>query len=245
MVPHSASPPDQGVHRAAGPGAAIFTLLVILSGLLVGRYVRLMPPIGSEEAVLIDDLFQTMLGIAAAVFLLVLGALMYALFRFRRRPGHQGEGIPIRGSNRLELAWTFMPALIVFWLAAYSSQVLVRIHEHRHSPLVVEVTARQFVWQFEYPAYGITSTELHVSAGSPVQLDLIAQDVIHSLWVPAFRLKQDALPQRSTFLSFTATTPGEFPIVCAELCGAGHAVMRSRVVVHEPEDFTRWLEEQG
>ena len=244
MVSPSASPPDQGVHRAAGPGAAIFTLLVILSGLLVGRYVRLMPPIGSEEAVLIDDLFRTMLGIAAAVFLLVLGALLYAVFRFRRRPGHQGEGIPIRGSNRLELAWTFMPALIVFWLAAYSSQVLVRIHDHRHAPLVVEVTARQFVWQFEYPASGISSPELHVPAGSPVQLELVAQDVIHSLWVPAFRLKQDALPHTSTFLSFTATTPGEFPIVCAELCGPGHAVMRSRVVVHEPEDFARWLEEQ-
>jgi len=244
MVPPSASPPAQGVHRAAGPGAAIFTLLVILSGLLVGHYVRLMPPIGSEEAVLIDDLFQTMLGIAAAVFLLVLGALLYAVFRFRKRPGHQGEGIPIRGSDRLELAWTFMPALIVFWLAAYSSQVLVRIHDHRPAPLAVKVIARQFVWQFEYPAYGITSTELHVPAGTPVQLDLISQDVIHSLWVPAFRLKQDALPLTPTSLSFTATTPGDFPIVCAELCGPGHAVMRSRVIVHEPEDFTRWLEQQ-
>ena len=244
-VARSTTPPDQGAHRGAGPGAAIFTLLVILSGLLVGHYVRLMPPIGSEEAVLIDDLFRTMLGIAAAVFLLVIGALLYAVVRFRRRPGHQGEGIPIRGSNRLELAWTFMPALIVFWLAAYSSQLLVRLHEHRHAPLMVEVTARQFVWSFEYPAYGITSPELHVPAGSPVQLELVATDVIHSLWVPAFRLKQDALPLTSTSLSFTATTPGEYPIVCAELCGPGHAVMRSRVVVHDPEDFTRWIEEQG
>ena len=244
MVPPSGSPPDQGVHRAAGPGAAIFTLLVILSGLLVGHFVRPMPPIGAEEAVLIDELFQTMLGIAAAVFLLVVGALLYAVFRFRRRPGHQGEGIPIRGSNRLELAWTFMPALIVFWLAAYSSQVLFRIHDHREDPLVVRVIARQFVWQFEYPAYGVSAPELHVPAGSPVQLELVAQDVIHSFWVPAFRLKQDALPQTSTMLSFTATLPGEFPIVCAELCGAGHAVMRSLVVVHPPEEFSRWLEEQ-
>jgi len=120
----------------------------------------------------------------------------------------------------------------------------VEIPTEGHAPLVVEVTARQFVWQFEYPASGISSPELHVPAGSPVQLELVAQDVIHSLWVPAFRLKQDALPHTSTFLSFTATTPGEFPIVCAELCGPGHAVMRSRVVVHEPEDFARWLEEQ-
>ncbi len=239
------SPPALGVHRAAGPGAAIFTLLVILSGLLAGRYVRLLPPIGSEEAVLIDGLFQTMLGIAAAVFLLVLGALLYALVRFRRRPGHEGEGIPIRGSNRLELAWTFMPALIVFWLVAYSSQVLFRIHDHREDPLVVRVTARQFVWQFEYPAYNLSSPELHVPAGRPVQLELLSQDVIHSLWVPAFRLKQDALPQTSTMLSFTATLAGEFPIVCAELCGAGHAVMRSLVVVHPPEEFSRWLEQQG
>ncbi len=240
-----ADPLGRGLPRAAGPGAAIFTLLVILSGLLVGHFVDLMPAVGSEEASLIDSLFRTMLGIAAAVFLLVLGALLYALLRFRRRPGHVGEGISIRGSNRLELAWTFMPALIVFWLAAYSSQVLVRLRAQREAPLVVQVVASQFVWQFDYPEYNITSPELHVPAGSPVQLELIARDVIHSFWVPAFRLKQDALPQTWTMLSFTATLPGEFPIVCAELCGVGHAVMRSQVVVQEPADFSRWLEEQG
>jgi cytochrome c oxidase subunit 2 len=234
----------EGIHRTAGPWAALFTLLVIASGLLVGRYVRLMPPIASEEAVMVDGLFRTMLGIAAAVFLLVLGSLLYAVFRFRKRPGHQGEGIPIHGSNRLEFAWTFIPALIVFWLAAYSSQVLVQLHDPDKHALQVNVIARQFVWQFEYPEFGIVSTDLHVPADRPVRLELLSQDVIHSFWVPAFRIKQDAFPQRSTLVSFTANRLGKYPVVCAELCGAGHAVMRSQVVVHELEDFTRWVEEQ-
>lgn len=219
--------------------------MVILAGLLVGRSVRLMPPNASEEGLAVDELYQSMLGIAAAVFLLVLGALLYAVVRFRRRPGHEGEGIPIRGSDRLELAWTIMPALVVFWLAAYSSQVLGRLHEARQAPLVVEVTAQQFVWQFQYPDYGIASQDLHLPAGRPVRLELSSLDVIHSLWVPAFRLKQDAVPGAQTYLQLTATQPGEYPLVCAELCGAGHAVMLSRVVVHSPAEFEQWIEEAG
>lgn len=245
MAERQTSQPAEGIHWAGAAGAAIFTLLVIGSGLLVGRFVRLMPPIASEEAVMVDGLFRTMLGIAAALFLLVLGSLLYVVFRFRRRPGHEGEGMPIHGSNRLEVAWTIVPALIVFWLAAYSSQILLQLRAERRDALQINVIARQFVWQFEYPEFGIVSIDLHVPAGTPVRLELLSQDVIHSFWVPAFRIKQDAFPQRSTLVSFTANRPGEYPVVCAELCGAGHAVMRSRVVVHEPEDFSRWVEEQS
>ncbi len=244
MAERQTSQPAEGIHWAGAPGAAIFTLLVIGSGLLVGRFVRLMPPIASEEAVMVDGLFRTMLGIAAALFLLVLGSLLYVVFRFRRRPGHEGEGMPIHGSNRLEVAWTIVPALIVFWLAAYSSQILLQLRAERRDALQINVIARQFVWQFEYPEFGIVSTDLHVPADRPVRLELLSQDVIHSFWVPAFRIKQDAFPQRSTVVSFTANRPGKYPVVCAELCGAGHAVMRSEVVVHEAEDFTRWVEEQ-
>lgn len=245
MVERQTKLPAEGKHRTAGPWAALFTLLVIATGLLVGRFVRLMPPIASDQAILVDGLFGTMLGIAAAVFLLVLGSLLYVVFRFRRRPGHQGEGIPIHGSNRLEFAWTFMPALIVLWLAVYSSQILIQLRADGEEALQVNVIARQFVWQFEYPEFGIVSADLHVPADTPVRLEITSLDVIHSFWVPAFRIKQDAFPQTTKVVRFTANRPGEYPVACAELCGAGHAVMRSQVVVHEPEDFTRWVEEQG
>ena len=235
----------QGIHRSAGPGAALFTLLLLGAGILVGRYVNLMPPAASLEAAMIDRLFSIMLGIAFAIFVLVEGVLLYAVLRFRRRKGHGGEGLPIHGSNRLELAWTFIPALLVFWLSAVSAQVIFRLDAMPQDPLRVRVVARQFSWQFEYPEHGVTSPDLNVPVGQPVVLELISMDVIHSFWVPAFRLKEDALPMRETRLNFTASAVGEYPVVCAELCGVGHAQMRARVVVMNPDAFFIWLTEDN
>lgn len=236
---------DRKPYQASASGAAIFTVLVVVGGILVGTQVRLMPTIASAEAALVDRLYSSMLGIAAGIFFLVEGALLYAVLRFRKRPGHEGEGVATHGDNQLEIAWTIAPALIVFWLAAYSAQVLVRLHEVGEDSELVQVTAQQFTWRFDYPDYGITSADLHVPVGSPVLLELTSMDVIHSLWVPAFRIKQDARPMATTMTNFTAELAGEYPIVCAELCGAGHAQMRSKVIVHEPDEFQRWLEEAG
>ena len=107
--------------------------------------------------------------------------------------------------------------------------------------LVVDVTGMQFAWIFNYPETGITSGELHVPVGTKVQLNIGATDVIHSFWVPQFRLKQDAIPGIPTTLGFTATKIGTYPIVCTELCGGYHGSMRSQVVVDSPEDFENWL----
>lgn len=105
----------------------------------------------------------------------------------------------------------------------------------------IEVTAMQFAFIFHYPEADIISGELHVPAGQPVSLRMTANDVIHAFWVPEFRLKQDIIPGQPTLLSFTATRPGSYPIVCAELCGAYHGGMRSTVIVQEPEDFANWV----
>lgn len=109
--------------------------------------------------------------------------------------------------------------------------------------LVVNVSGMQFAWIFTYPDTGVTSGELHVPMGKDVQLNISATDVIHSFWVPQFRLKQDAIPGQPTELRFVATKTGEYPVVCAELCGGYHGAMRSQVIVHTPEDYDRWLEE--
>lgn len=108
-------------------------------------------------------------------------------------------------------------------------------------PLPVEVTAMQFAFIFHYPEGNITSGELHVPVGQPVQLRMEARDVIHALWVPEFRLKQDVIPGQPTVLSLTATRPGTYPVICAELCGPYHGGMRTSVVVHEPDDFQDWV----
>ncbi|GAB4366611.1 MAG: cytochrome c oxidase subunit II [Elainellaceae cyanobacterium] len=109
--------------------------------------------------------------------------------------------------------------------------------------LVVNVTGIQFAWLFNYPDSGITTGELHVPVGQDVQLNLSAQDVIHSFWVPQFRLKQDALPGEKSELRFVATKVGTYPVVCAELCGSYHGGMRTQVIVHTPEEYAQWLEQ--
>ena len=109
--------------------------------------------------------------------------------------------------------------------------------------LPVDVTAMQFAFIFHYPEGNITSGELHVSAGQPVQLRMEARDVIHAFWVPQFRLKQDIIPGQPTLLSFTPTKSGTYPIVCAELCGPYHGGMRTNVVVHDPDSFQTWLDQ--
>ncbi len=108
-------------------------------------------------------------------------------------------------------------------------------------PLIVDLTAMQFAFIFQYPDAGITSGELHVPLGQPVELRMEARDVIHAFWVPQFRLKQDVIPGQPTLLSFTPTRAGTYPLICAELCGPYHGGMRSNVVVHDPEAYLAWV----
>lgn len=114
---------------------------------------------------------------------------------------------------------------------------------NKSADLTVDVTGMQFAWIFSYPDSGVTAGELHVPVGADVKLNLAATDVIHSFWVPQFRLKQDAIPGVPTQLRFIATKVGTYPVVCAELCGGYHGSMRSQVVVHTPAEYESWLTE--
>jgi cytochrome c oxidase subunit 2 len=107
--------------------------------------------------------------------------------------------------------------------------------------LTVDLTAMQFAFIFQYPEAGITSGELHLPVGQPVELRMEARDVIHAFWVPQFRLKQDVIPGQPTVLSFTPTRAGTYPLICAELCGPYHGGMRTNVVVHNPDDYSAWV----
>ncbi|MEB3200435.1 MAG: cytochrome c oxidase subunit II [Synechococcaceae cyanobacterium] len=117
--------------------------------------------------------------------------------------------------------------------------------EEAGAVLPVELTAMQFAFIFHYPSAGITSGELHVPVGQPVELRMKANDVIHAFWVPQFRLKQDVIPGQPTVLTFTATRAGSYPIVCAELCGPYHGGMRSTVVVHEADEYEGWIQKNS
>jgi cytochrome c oxidase subunit 2 len=221
---------------------------LLIIGFLVATRVdlsSLMPAQASAGSVLIDRLFNFMMGIAVVIFLLVEGALVYAVIRFRRRAGDDTEGPKIHGNNTLEVVWTLIPAIIVIVISIYSYRVLTQIEEPADSPLVVRVVGQQFIWTFEYPESGVTSSSLHLPVDRQVQFQIESKDVIHSFWVPEFRIKRDATPGQIDELTITPTQLGRYPIRCAELCGAGHAAMVGEVVVETQEQFDAWIAAGG
>jgi len=224
--------------------SAIVGIVLVGAGFAVASQVNVMPPEASTRAVAVDQLFRILLGVSTVIFLLVEGALVFAVIRFRRRAGDDRPGPALHGNTSLEILWTLIPAAIVVVIGVYSFQVLAAIESPGQGPRVVEVVGRQFSWQFRYPEVDLATTELHLPVGQPVVFQISSEDVIHSFWVPAFRAKRDATPGQISELAMTPIEIGTFPIRCAELCGAGHAIMTSEVVVESPEDFTAWLAQQ-
>jgi cytochrome c oxidase subunit 2 len=274
----------------------VLGVIVTLASLWIGQNNHLLPEQASEQAPLVDGFFNVMATIGAALFIVVEGAIVYSLIRFRRRKGDETDGLPIEGNLPLEAFWTAIPAVIVVGLGLYSVVVFQEMggfspggHHHGGgtmvaqaprtsmvdvgSPLLaqsdgtelynkipvygfgaspltegnepdvtVKVTGMQYAWIFTYPDSGIVDGELHVPVGQDVKLEIAANDVIHSFWVPQFRLKQDAIPGEPTELRFVATREGAYPVVCTELCGAYHGAMRTQVIVHSPEDYEAWVE---
>jgi cytochrome c oxidase subunit 2 len=271
----------------------VIGIAVTLISLWVGQNNNLLPVQASEQAPLVDDLFNVMVTIGTALFIVVQGAIIYSMIRFRQPKGDDTDGLPIEGNLPLEAFWTAIPAVIVVGLGLYSVVVFQEMGgfspggHHNHGTMVamapqqsvidvapllaqageedvfskaqvygfgagsqslgnapdltVNVTGMQYAWIFTYPDTNIVDGELHVPVGQDVQLIIEAKDVIHSFWVPQFRLKQDALPGEAAELRFVATKEGTYPVVCAELCGAYHGGMRTQVIVHSTEDYADWV----
>ena len=164
------------------------------------------------------------------VFVLVVTVVLYCVWRYRMRPGEEEkDGPPIHGNTRLEIIWTAIPAIILVALCSYSFAVLTDIEDADASALDVRVVGEQFTWTFYYrdgSGEEIASPQLYVPRGQQVNFTVQSQDVIHDFWVPAFRVKIDAVPGIDTHLRVTPERVGDYPVVCAELCGLGHSVMR-------------------
>lgn len=226
----------------------VISLLLIAIGYLVTTNLDLswiMPIQASSRSVIVDQLFRFMLGIASVIFLLVEGALIYAVIRFRKKPGDDSDATPVHGNNALELVWTLVPAVIVAIISIYSYRVLTQSEIPGQDRLVVEVVGRQFVWEFRYPEAGVTTYELHLPIDRTVVFQLTSEDVIHSFWVPEFRVKRDATPGQISELVVKPTRLGSYPLRCAELCGPGHAAMIADVIVESEDAFEHWLVEQA
>jgi cytochrome c oxidase subunit II len=200
---------------------------------------------GSTAAPKIDTLLDVMIVLSSFVFSIVMVMLVYSLWRWRVRPGDEGDGAPIHGNTRLEIAWTVIPTVIVLIGAIYSWIVLSDIESRASNRMVVDVYGQQYTWHFNYPEQGVTARELHVPVDRQVEFRLHALDVIHSFWVPEWRIKKDAVPGITTRAFVTPDETGDYTLVCTELCGYGHATMRAPVKVEDSQaTFDQWVQTQ-
>ncbi|OIP77264.1 MAG: cytochrome c oxidase subunit II [Oscillatoriales cyanobacterium CG2_30_44_21] len=268
----------------------VIVVLVTIASIWYGRNNGLLPVAAGDEALLYDDLFNTILAIAFGFFLIIEGVLIYSIVKFRRRKGDETDGATIHENLTLEIVWTAIPTVIVMWVAIYSFDVYTAMqgsqgtegmahggmshavahHDRGGMPtskatlastntdgvlmagtlanggddvVAIDVSAMQFAWIFNYPNE-VATAELHVPVGKKVRLNMTAVDVLHAFWVPQLRIKQDVIPGRETFLEFTPRVVGEYPVVCAELCGSYHGGMRTTMVIDTPDDYQVWLKDQ-
>lgn len=201
----------------------------------------------------IDGLFSLILWITGIIFILVEALLLFFLFRYRHREGRRAHYT--HGNNRLEVIWTIIPAFICVVLALLSRRSWAEIKQSIPTEAMqIEVMAEQFAWNIRYAGPDgklgtaddiITLNQLHFPVGRPVVATLRSKDVIHSFFLPEFRVKQDAVPGMSTRIWFDSMRTGHWEIACAELCGLGHYRMKGFVTVETPEEFQKWLAEQA
>lgn len=220
------------------------TLLSLVVGgitLAVALVPHWLPPTASQQADRIDFVFWYVTGICIVIYAIVIGTLLFSAWKFRAAPGDDSDGPPTHGHTGLEIAWTAIPFALVTSMAIISAVVLSRNDATGKDPLRVNITGQQFAWTFQYPQQkGLTTHVLYLPINRPTRFTLRALDVIHSFWVPEFGQKQDAVPGIETHLTVTPNKLGTFPVICTELCGLGHAVMRSTVIVMKQADFDKW-----
>jgi cytochrome c oxidase subunit 2 len=228
----------------------IVGILVVVTTILayVGlEAAGLMPVEASTQAVTIDWLWNLELAVLSFLFALIFVPMVYSLVVFRRKKGDTTDAEHMEGNTRLEITWTIFPLFLVMIFAYLGAVNLADIRRADPAAMVIKVTGRQWSWSFEYPAVNgitVTTNELHLPAGKQVLLQMTSSDVIHSFWVPEFRVKQDLVPGRITELRITPTLLGNYKVRCAELCGTSHAYMEAPVVISDQAAYDTWLGQQ-
>jgi cytochrome c oxidase subunit II len=201
-------------------------------GIALGLIINWFPTPASTQAEKIDTLYDVLIIVSVPVFVLVTVVVLFSVWKFRMRPGEElADGPPIHGNTRLEVIWTAIPAIVLVALCTYAYVTLTDIEDAKAGEQRINVYGQQFAWTFEYPQGAgkkpVRSNQLYLKENQPVRFFVKAKDVIHDFWVPAFRMKIDAVPGITTDYRVTPNRIGNYPVVCAELCGLGHSVMRS------------------
>ena len=219
-------------------------VLASLIGIAITLWIDWFPDQGSTSANKIDTLYDVLLICSVPVFVLVMTIAIYSVVRFRAKPGDLGDGAPIHGNTRLEVIWVTIPFIMVTALAIYGWITLDDLEAKQPNEMVVNVTGQQFTWTFQYPSEKLDAKELVLPVNRPVEFRIHTKDVIHSFWVPQFRLKSDAVPGLTTKIRVTPNREGNFEVVCTELCGIGHSTMRQFARVVPASEFQSWVSSQ-
>jgi cytochrome c oxidase subunit II len=202
--------------------------------------VPLFPEQASTTAAKVDALYFGLLGLTFFFVALIYGLLLYFGIKYRR--GSKADrSNPVSTNHKIEALWIGIPFVISIVFFVWASRVYFELYNPPSDAAEVYVVGKQWMWYLQHPEGKRETNELHVPLGRPVKLTMTSQDVIHSFFVPAFRMKQDVLPGRYTSAWFQPTKTGRFHLYCAEYCGTNHSVMGGFVYVMEPADYERWL----
>ena len=224
--------------------AGILTIVVAILMFLGLNAAPLMPVEASSQAREIDWMWKSQEIAISILFAIIVAPLFYSLVVFRRKKGDTSDAEHVEGNTRLEITWTIVPLIIVVAFSVLGAGNLANTIRPSSNPLVVHVTGFQWAWKFDYPEYGITTDQMYLPVNRAIDLKMESNDVIHSFWVPEFRVKQDLVPGRVTELRITPILTGDYKVRCAELCGTGHYRMEQPVVVVDQAGFDTWVAER-
>jgi cytochrome c oxidase subunit II len=224
-----------GPRRATEPGFGAEPRLLTMPNTF-----PLLPQQASVQAGQVDAIFFFMVAVTAFFSLLIAGLIVFFAIRYRRRQDDE-VGVAIHGSLVLELMWTIIPFFIAMGMFGWGAKVFFDLYRVPAGAMEIFVVGKQWMWKVQHGGGQREINELHVPAGRPVRLIMGSEDVIHSFYIPAFRVKADVIPGRYNTLWFQATSPGRYHLFCAEYCGTKHSGMIGSVVVMEPTDYQAWL----
>jgi cytochrome c oxidase subunit II len=221
----------------------LLIIAIVIGGITAASAVLIdwLPEQASEQAVRVDYLMWFVVWASVAIFTLVATVIVYAAIRFRAKPGDESDGPPTHGNTTLEVVWTVVPTVLLAVVAVWAYLVLSDNEALAKDRVVINVTAQQFAWEFYYPDGQIGSGDLHVPVDKQVELKMRSKDVIHDFYVVQFRVKEDIVPGITTNVVFNPDKIGTYQVICAELCGVGHGIMRARVIVQSQADYDAWL----
>ena len=231
-----------GARRHYWIAGAAWAILTVVGVVLVAG-VQILPRVASEEARIENSAFVLLTVLSVPVLMFVVVGLVYSVINFRAK-GDDTDGPATHGNRIFQVGWLGVSFALVIGLFAYGAVGLIDIRGSHVAQFEVQVSGEQWAWHFTYPSAGVTSDELHIPVGERVHFAIQSTDAIHSFWVPAFGIKQDAVPGRTTEAYLTATVTGTYPGMCAELCGFGHTSMLFDAVVSDAAALDVWLSQQ-